>query len=120
MLWAQTDYVCVCSRCTKVQKCALLCHILCLRTCKSCPQHFDYLSLAPEAKVHLQIMLSVLQAAIEYLTKNYDNAKEALTDMPPRAEEELDPVGVAASTGGGKGMSAVNGRGCRRLHALYE
>eukprot|EP00983_Pelagomonas_calceolata_P121186 1160777-Pelagomonas_calceolata.AAC.12 len=37
-------------------------------------------------------LLPDVQAAIEYLTKNYDNAKEALTDMPPRAEEELDPV----------------------------
>lgn len=27
--------------------------------------------------------------------KNYDAAKEALTDMPPRAEEELDPVSLA-------------------------
>ena len=27
-----------------------------------------------------------LKAAIEYLLKNVDNAKEALTDMPPRYE----------------------------------
>lgn len=33
-----------------------------------------------------------LKAAIEYLMKNNESAKEALTDMPPRAEEELDPV----------------------------
>ena len=33
-----------------------------------------------------------LKAAIEYTMKNYDAAKEALTDMPPRGEEELDPV----------------------------
>ncbi|KXZ54715.1 hypothetical protein GPECTOR_4g783 [Gonium pectorale] len=33
-----------------------------------------------------------LKAAIEYTMKNVDAAKEALTDMPPRAEEELDPV----------------------------
>eukprot|EP01137_Pigoraptor_chileana_P006775 Opistho-2@51462 len=33
-----------------------------------------------------------LKAAIEYQLKNYDAAKEALTDMPPRSEEELDPV----------------------------
>lgn len=33
-----------------------------------------------------------LKAAIEYTMKNVEAAKEALTDMPPRAEEELDPV----------------------------
>ncbi|XP_039631100.1 tetratricopeptide repeat protein 30A isoform X1 [Polypterus senegalus] len=33
-----------------------------------------------------------LKAAIEFHLKNYDAAQEALTDMPPRSEEELDPV----------------------------
>ncbi|KAG5877801.1 hypothetical protein JTB14_036823 [Gonioctena quinquepunctata] len=33
-----------------------------------------------------------LKAAIEYQLKNIDSAKEALTDMPPRAEYELDAV----------------------------
>lgn len=33
-----------------------------------------------------------LKAAIEYMMKNYAAAKEALTDMPPRLQEELDPV----------------------------
>ncbi|KAL1493920.1 hypothetical protein ABEB36_009600 [Hypothenemus hampei] len=33
-----------------------------------------------------------LKAAIEYQLKNIDAAKEALTDMPPRAEYELDAV----------------------------
>ncbi|XP_014232048.1 tetratricopeptide repeat protein 30A [Trichogramma pretiosum] len=33
-----------------------------------------------------------LKAAIEYQLKNYAAAKEALTDMPPRSEEELDAV----------------------------
>lgn len=33
-----------------------------------------------------------LKAAIEYNMKNYDAAREALTDMPPRDEVELDPV----------------------------
>mmetsp|Transcript_16108 Transcript_16108/g.32071 ORF Transcript_16108/g.32071 Transcript_16108/m.32071 type:complete len:646 (+) Transcript_16108:16-1953(+) len=33
-----------------------------------------------------------LKAAIEYNMKDMDNAKEALSDMPPRQEEELDPV----------------------------
>ena len=34
----------------------------------------------------------LLQAAIEYLLKNADAAREALTDMPPRSENELDAV----------------------------
>ncbi|NXO05025.1 TT30B protein, partial [Rhinopomastus cyanomelas] len=33
-----------------------------------------------------------LKAAIEYQLGNLKAAREALTDMPPRAEEELDPV----------------------------
>ena len=33
-----------------------------------------------------------LKAAVEFAMKNFDEAREALTDMPPRAEEELDPV----------------------------
>ena len=33
-----------------------------------------------------------LKAAIEYSIKNIPAAKEALLDMPPRGEEELDPV----------------------------
>lgn len=33
-----------------------------------------------------------LKAAIEYTMENYSAAKEALMDMPPRDEEELDPV----------------------------
>lgn len=33
-----------------------------------------------------------LKAAIEYQLQNHDAAKEALTDMPPRSEEELDAV----------------------------
>ncbi|XRB01471.1 tetratricopeptide repeat protein 30 [Pycnococcus provasolii] len=33
-----------------------------------------------------------LKAAIEYIMHNFEATKEALTDMPPRAEEELDPV----------------------------
>uniref|UniRef100_A0A183E7Y6 Tetratricopeptide repeat protein 30 n=1 Tax=Gongylonema pulchrum TaxID=637853 RepID=A0A183E7Y6_9BILA len=33
-----------------------------------------------------------LKAAIEYNLKNLTAASEALTDMPPRSEEELDPV----------------------------
>ncbi|XP_065337988.1 intraflagellar transport protein 70A [Cloeon dipterum] len=33
-----------------------------------------------------------LKAAIEYQLKNFEAAQEALTDMPPRSEEELDAV----------------------------
>uniref|UniRef100_A0A7N8X7L2 Tetratricopeptide repeat protein 30 n=1 Tax=Mastacembelus armatus TaxID=205130 RepID=A0A7N8X7L2_9TELE len=33
-----------------------------------------------------------LKAAVEYQLKNLKGAQEALTDMPPRSEEELDPV----------------------------
>ena len=33
-----------------------------------------------------------LKAAIEYNLKNLSNAKEALNDMPPRLESELDPI----------------------------
>lgn len=33
-----------------------------------------------------------LKAAIEYSIKNFAAAKEALVDMPPRGEDELDPV----------------------------
>ncbi|XP_008328682.1 intraflagellar transport protein 70A isoform X4 [Cynoglossus semilaevis] len=33
-----------------------------------------------------------LKAAIDYQLKKLKEAQEALTDMPPRAEEELDPV----------------------------
>ena len=33
-----------------------------------------------------------LKAAIEYRMKNSLGCKEALFDMPPRTEEELDPV----------------------------
>eukprot|EP01029_Cantina_marsupialis_P019421 TRINITY_DN4505_c0_g2_i1.p1 TRINITY_DN4505_c0_g2~~TRINITY_DN4505_c0_g2_i1.p1 ORF type:complete len:676 (-),score=189.80 TRINITY_DN4505_c0_g2_i1:1095-3122(-) len=33
-----------------------------------------------------------LKAAIEYQLKNMHSAKEALSDMPPRSEDELDPV----------------------------
>lgn len=33
-----------------------------------------------------------LKAAIQYQLKNLKAAQEALTDMPPRSEEELDPV----------------------------
>ena len=39
-----------------------------------------------------------LKAAIEFQMKNYEAAQEALSDMPPRGEEELDPVPAAGRT----------------------
>jgi|UniRef100_A0A7S4G7V6 tetratricopeptide repeat protein 30 len=33
-----------------------------------------------------------LKSAIEYMMKNMQAAKEALSDMPPRSDDELDPV----------------------------
>ena len=33
-----------------------------------------------------------LKAAVAFATKHFDEAREALTSMPPRAEAELDPV----------------------------
>lgn len=33
-----------------------------------------------------------LKAAIEFNLKNGTNAKEAMSDMPPRLESELDPI----------------------------
>jgi len=33
-----------------------------------------------------------LKAAIDYQLKNFESAQEALTDMPPRSEEELDAI----------------------------
>ena len=33
-----------------------------------------------------------LKAAIEYKMKQVEEARDSLTDMPPRSEEELDPV----------------------------
>ena len=32
-----------------------------------------------------------LKAAIEFTMKNFEAAQEALSDMPPRADDELDP-----------------------------
>ena len=36
-----------------------------------------------------------LKAAIEYNMKNFEAAREAMADAPPRSEEELDPVSTA-------------------------
>jgi len=35
-----------------------------------------------------------LKAAVEYNLENYDAARESLADMPPRVEEEVDPVSL--------------------------
>uniref|UniRef100_A0A8W7PTZ7 Tetratricopeptide repeat protein 30 n=1 Tax=Anopheles coluzzii TaxID=1518534 RepID=A0A8W7PTZ7_ANOCL len=58
-----------------------------------------------------------LKAAIEYQEGNADGAREALTDLPPRSEPELDPVtlhnmALTDPTGGGAGL--------RRLAFLLE
>ncbi|XP_035894759.1 tetratricopeptide repeat protein 30 homolog [Anopheles stephensi] len=58
-----------------------------------------------------------LKAAIEYQEGNVEGAREALTDLPPRSEPELDPVtlhnmALTDPTGGGAGL--------RRLAFLLE
>uniref|UniRef100_A0A182FR26 Tetratricopeptide repeat protein 30 n=2 Tax=Anopheles albimanus TaxID=7167 RepID=A0A182FR26_ANOAL len=58
-----------------------------------------------------------LKAAIEYLEGNLEGAREALTDLPPRSEPELDPVtlhnmALTDPVGGGAGL--------RRLAFLLE
>ncbi|XP_052867821.1 tetratricopeptide repeat protein 30 homolog [Anopheles cruzii] len=58
-----------------------------------------------------------LKAAIEYQEGNVEGAREALTDLPPRSEPELDPVtlhnmGLTDPVGGGAGL--------RRLAFLLE
>jgi tetratricopeptide repeat protein 30 len=35
-----------------------------------------------------------LKAAVEYTLKNYTAAKEAIRDMPPRQEQDLDPISL--------------------------
>lgn len=58
-----------------------------------------------------------LKAAIEYQEENVEGAREALLDLPPRTEPELDPVtlhnmALTDQTGGGAGL--------RRLAFLLE
>ncbi|ETN61471.1 tetratricopeptide repeat domain 30A [Anopheles darlingi] len=58
-----------------------------------------------------------LKAAIEYQEGNLEGAREALTDLPPRSEPELDPVtlhnmALTDPVGGGAGL--------RRLAFLLE
>ena len=49
-----------------------------------------------------------LKAAIEYQLKNFEGAQEALTDMPPRAEEELDCVTLHNQVHGSGGILNSN------------
>ena len=54
----------------------------------------DVRSVGNSALLHETALVEAfnLKAAIEYQLKNFEGAQEALTDMPPRAEEELDCV----------------------------
>ena len=54
----------------------------------------DVRSVGNSATLHETALVEAfnLKAAIEYQLKNYEGAQEALTDMPPRGEEELDCV----------------------------
>ncbi|ORZ37245.1 tetratricopeptide repeat protein 30B [Catenaria anguillulae PL171] len=54
----------------------------------------DILSVGNSVSLHKSFLVEAfnLKAAVEYNLKNYVAAKEALQDMPPRLEEELDPV----------------------------
>ena len=59
-----------------------------------------------------------LKASIEYLSGDLESALEALTDMPPRSEEELDPVTLhnqALMT-----MDANPGEGFEKLQFLIQ
>ena len=59
-----------------------------------------------------------LKAAIEFQMKNFDAAKEALSDMPPRAEEELDPVSLHNTAL--MSMEAEPSQGFRKLNFLVN
>ncbi|KAJ1513294.1 Tetratricopeptide repeat protein 30A [Coelomomyces lativittatus] len=54
----------------------------------------DILSVGNSKALHQSFLVEAfnLKAAIEYTLKNTTAAKEAFQDMPPRLEEELDPV----------------------------
>ena len=56
-----------------------------------------------------------LKAAIEYSLANHDAAKEALSDMPPRGEDELDPVTLHNQVRLGVARVAIRGSRWRRL-----
>ncbi|PIO70894.1 tetratricopeptide repeat protein [Teladorsagia circumcincta] len=54
----------------------------------------DLRSVGNTIKLHETSLVEALNLkfAVEYKLKNFTGAQEALTDMPPRSEEELDPV----------------------------
>lgn len=54
----------------------------------------DFHSVGNTLVLHQTALIEAfnLKAAIEYQMKNLRGAQEALTDMPPRSDEELDPV----------------------------
>ncbi|XP_064469496.1 intraflagellar transport protein 70A-like [Ornithodoros turicata] len=54
----------------------------------------DVRSVGNTATLHETALVEAfnLKAAIEYRLQNAEAAREALTDMPPRSEEELDPI----------------------------
>lgn len=54
----------------------------------------DLRSVGNTTKLHETSLVEALNLkfAVEYKLKNFTAAQEALTDMPPRSEEELDPV----------------------------
>lgn len=59
-----------------------------------------------------------LKAAIEYQLKNYEAACEALTDMPPRSEEELDAVSLHNQAL--MNMEAEPSKGFQKLQFLLQ
>ena len=59
-----------------------------------------------------------LKAAIEFQMKNYDAAREALSDMPPRGEEELDPVSLHNTAL--MNMENLPAQGFRKLNFLIQ
>jgi len=59
-----------------------------------------------------------LKAAIEFQMKNYDAAREALSDMPPRSEEELDPVSLHNTAL--MNMENLPAQGFRKLNFLIQ
>jgi len=50
------------------------------------------------------LLLNACAAACRYSLKNFDSAREALSDMPPRSESELDPVTLHNQVGASKGV----------------
>lgn len=54
----------------------------------------DVRSVGNTEVLHESVLIEAfnLKSAIEYQFKNIEAAKEALTDMPPRSEEELDSI----------------------------